>query len=111
MPKFSNEHRIASNNFLSRMKSHMLFIPPCTPAFTSKGSTFRSLDEVRDAVAKAVEFYNKRRPHMSIDMMTPVEARQYSGLMVKRWRSYREEAIAKNNPTIGLPDTSVQGLT
>lgn len=75
-----------------------------------KGKTFRSLDEVRDAVAKAVEFYKKRRPHMSIDMMTPVEARQYSGPMVKRWRSYREEAIAKNNPTIGLPDTSVQGF-
>lgn len=76
-----------------------------------KGKTFRSLGEVRDAVAKAVEFYNKRRPHMSIDMMTPVEARQYSGPMVKRWRSYREEAITKNNPTIGLPDTSVHGLT
>jgi transposase InsO family protein len=74
-----------------------------------KGMTFRSVDDVRAAVAKAVEFYNKRRPHMSIDMMTSAEARQYSGPIEKRWHSYREEAISKNNPTMGLPDASVQG--
>ena len=76
-----------------------------------KDMTFKSVDEVRAAVPKAVEFYNKRRPHMSIDMMTPEEARQYSGPIEKRWRSYREEAMAKNNPAIGLPYASVQGLT
>jgi transposase InsO family protein len=75
-----------------------------------KGMTFKSVDEVRAAVAKAVEFYNKRRPHMSIDMMTPLEARQYSGPIEKRWRSYREEALAKTNPAIGLSYAPVQGF-
>jgi len=31
---------------------------------------FRSIKEVIDAVDLAVDFYNNRRPHMSIDMMT-----------------------------------------
>ena len=75
-----------------------------------KDMTFRSVGEVRAAVTKAVEFYNKRRPHMSIDMMTPAEARLCSGPIEKRWRSYREEAIAKNNPALGLPNAPVQGV-
>ena len=74
-----------------------------------KGMTFKSIDEVREAVSKAVEFYNERRPHMSINMMTPAEARRHSGPIKKRWRSYREEAIAKNNPAWGLPADPGQG--
>lgn len=54
---------------------------------------FRCLQEVRDAVAKAVEFYNTRRPHMSIDLMTPEEAAKCKGELKKGWISYREIAI------------------
>ena len=39
-----------------------------------KGKVFRSIEEVIAAVALAVDFYNNRRPHMSIGMMTPMEA-------------------------------------
>ena len=39
-----------------------------------KGKVFRSIEEVIAAVALAVDFYNNRRPHMSIGMMTPTEA-------------------------------------
>ena len=35
---------------------------------------FCNVKEVRDAVEQAVLFYNTRRPHMSINMMTPKEA-------------------------------------
>jgi transposase InsO family protein len=38
------------------------------------GRRFRSIAEVRAGADAAVEFYNKSRPHMSIDMMTPREA-------------------------------------
>lgn len=58
-----------------------------------KDMRFSSIQEVRDAVGKAVEFYNKRRPHMSIDMMTPEEAAKCNGEIRKWWKSYREEAI------------------
>jgi transposase InsO family protein len=39
-----------------------------------KGLVFRSTDEVRAAVAVAVDFYNHEQPHMSINMMTSREA-------------------------------------
>ena len=58
-----------------------------------KDIRFTSIQEVRDAVRTAVEFYNKRRPHMSLDMMTPEEAARCNGEIRKWWRSYRDEAI------------------
>jgi len=48
---------------------------------------------VLDAVAKAVDFYNFRRPHMSINMMTPAEAALCEGVLEKWWVSYREKAV------------------
>lgn len=61
-----------------------------------KDLRFTSIKEVRDAVETAVEFYNTRRPHMSIDMMTPEEAAKCNGEIKKWWKSYREEAIKKD---------------
>ena len=57
------------------------------------GIKFRSVREVRDAVAKAVEFYNNERPHMSNNMMTPAQAAKCNGELKKWWRCYRDEAI------------------
>ena len=51
--------------------------------------------EVRAAVSEAVAFYNNERPHMSIGMMTPVEASNLTGELEKKWRSYRTEAVKK----------------
>ena len=58
-----------------------------------KDIRFRSIREVRDAIAKAVEFYNNERPHMSIDMMTPAQAAKCNGELKKWWKSYRDKAI------------------
>lgn len=58
-----------------------------------KGMTFHSIDEVRAAVADAVDFYNNERPHMSIGMKTPTEASNCTGELSKLWKSYRELAI------------------
>ena len=62
-----------------------------------KGRRFRSIAEVRAAVGDAVAFYNNERPHMSIGMMTPAEASNFTGELEKKWRSYRTEAIKKKN--------------
>ena len=35
---------------------------------------FGSIREVKEALQRAVSFYNERRPHMSLDMMTPRES-------------------------------------
>jgi hypothetical protein len=42
-----------------------------------------------------IDFYNKERPHMSLDGMTPSEASSMTGEIKKRWVSYREKAIKK----------------
>lgn len=61
-----------------------------------KGKVFHSIQEVRKAVAIAVDTYNTVRPHMSLDYKTPQEARACSEPLKKRWRSYREEAILRH---------------
>lgn len=78
-----------------------------------KDKIFMSLTDVIGAVADAVSFYNNRRPHMSIDMMTPVQAAMFSGELEKKWHSYREDAIkAKLDiPEKSLPLLNCQGLT
>lgn len=55
--------------------------------------TFEHIDQVRLAVDKAVAFYNYKRPHRSLDMKTPVQARVLTGLVNKKWKSYREEYL------------------
>jgi hypothetical protein len=42
------------------------------------------IDEIKDAVSVAVDFYNNKRPHMSIDMMTRSQAAGYSGERMKQ---------------------------
>ena len=77
-----------------------------------KGMHFTSISEVIAAVARAVDFYNNERPHMSIDMMTPAMAAFCEGEITKRWTSLREEAIKKKSleiPENRLPLPVVQG--
>lgn len=74
-----------------------------------KGMVFHTLQDVTDAVANAVNFYNTRRPHMSICMMTPVQASKCCGELEKKWHSYREDAIKKKSDIpkncLPLPDS------
>lgn len=68
-----------------------------------KGYRFKDIEQVRQAVRAAVEFYNTERPHMSIDMRTPVEAYLCSGELVKRWKSYRIQAIKRQHEVLDIP--------
>lgn len=69
-----------------------------------KGRVFHSLHEVIVAVSGATDFYNNRRPHMSINMMTPVQAASLSGELEKKWYSYRENTIKEN---LDIPKNSL----
>jgi transposase InsO family protein len=80
-----------------------------------KGVVFHNIEEVKAAVAVAIDFYNNERPHMSIDMMTPHEAAGCSGEITKRWTSYRLIAIKNRLQGLdiagnGLPLPAVRGL-
>ena len=80
-----------------------------------KDKVFRNIQEVIAAVAVAVDFYNNRRPHMSIGMMTPAEAAESTGDRDMRWHSYRLVAIkSRDNLDITencLPLPVCQGST
>ena len=58
-----------------------------------KGKTFHSKDEAEYAIGQAIDFYNNMRPHMSVDMKTPIKAAKMEGTIKKRWKSHRENAI------------------
>ena len=62
---------------------------------------FTCIEEVILAVARAVDFYNNERPHMSINMMTPAMAALCVGEIQKRWTSYREKAIREKQAWMG----------
>ena len=72
-----------------------------------KGMRFTSIEEVKAAVARAVDFYNNERPHMSIDMKTPAEAALCAGEIPKRWVSYREKAIRDKQSVLEIPKNSL----
>lgn len=78
-----------------------------------KGKVFRNINEVVAAVARAVDFYNNRRPHMSIGMKTPSEASGAAGDRDMMWTSYRHMAIKSRNnleiPENSLPLKTCQG--
>lgn len=57
------------------------------------GISFTSLQEVEEALERAVHFYNELRPHGSIGMLTPKEAAKQKGSLKKNWTSYREKYI------------------
>lgn len=61
-----------------------------------KDMRFHTIEKVRGAVKTAVGFYNNERPHMSLDMMTPAQAATKSGILNKKWVSYREKYLLTN---------------
>ena len=44
------------------------------------------LEETRKRIASDIEAYNNFRPHLSVDMKTPIEAHQLKGPLKKRWK-------------------------
>lgn len=51
---------------------------------------FADIEQVRLKVVQAIEFYNNQRPHRSLDMITPVQAKEKTGIIKKRWKSYKD---------------------
>lgn len=51
---------------------------------------FRDINQLRQRVEEAIRFYNEQRPHRSLDMMTPRQAREKTGIIKKRWTCYKD---------------------
>ena len=65
-----------------------------------KDMVFSDITQVREALRQAVLFYNHERPHLSLEMRTPVEAASETGRFRRRWNSFRERAIDANKSEI-----------
>lgn len=57
---------------------------------------FETIDDVYAVLPSRIEYYNRRRPHMSLNNLTPAQALSCRGILDKKWYSYRDEAILKN---------------
>ena len=56
---------------------------------------FTDFDSAKTAIDRAINYYNSRLPHSSVDMLTPNEAHLQVGSLKKHWRWYwKEEQIA-----------------
>jgi transposase InsO family protein len=75
-----------------------------------KDMVFKSIQEVIGAVAVAVDFYNNRRPHMSLGMKTPAEMAESTGDRNMKWKSWRLEAIKTRN-NLNIPENCLPLMT
>lgn len=48
---------------------------------------FKDLEDARKNIAEFIDFYNNKRPHMSIGMQTPAVAHEQQGIQKKCWRN------------------------
>lgn len=51
--------------------------------------------EAKKAIAQAVKVYNEKRPHASVDYLTPEQAHWKEGPLKRRWKSYSKQPKQK----------------
>jgi putative transposase len=50
--------------------------------------SYGSFEQAKQGIKNAVGIYNHKRPHSSIDMLTPFEAHSLNGELKKHWKNY-----------------------
>jgi len=55
---------------------------------------FSNIDEAKVEIKKFIEFYNKQRPHRSVQWLTPNAAHQCTGALRRIWKTYRRKEPA-----------------
>ncbi|SEN33735.1 Integrase core domain-containing protein, partial [Chitinophaga rupis] len=56
--------------------------------------TFSNYGDAVNAVGKAIDYYNRVRPHMSCNYLTPNEAHTRTGPLAKKWKP-RKKTMSK----------------
>lgn len=49
---------------------------------------FQNHKEAKKVIAKSIQIYNEKRPHASVDYLTPEQAHLKDGKIKKRWKKY-----------------------
>ena len=55
---------------------------------------FCNIDEAKTEIKKFIEFYNRQRPHRSVQWLTPNQAHECSGELRRVWKTYRRKEPA-----------------
>ena len=72
---------------------------------------FKDVDQARFVIGRFISFYNTRRPHMSIGMLTPEFAHQQLGEQKKMWKSKvftSNKTIVQENDVLLFTQKQVQ---
>lgn len=56
------------------------------------GHSFASIEQARQALLKAVDIYNQKRPHESLAYLTPDQAHELTGIIKRSWKNYTKVA-------------------
>jgi putative transposase len=66
----------------------------------SLGRTFFSYEQAKQLAREAIEYYNQTRPHASCNYLTPSQAHERSGVMIKKWRPAKSKTGKMQNSLI-----------
>lgn len=55
---------------------------------TERQMSFRSFKNAQESMNKIVEFYNTKRPHRSVEWLTPIQAHEEIGELKRQWKTY-----------------------
>ena len=51
----------------------------------------KNCDDAKTVVHEIIGIYNTLRPHSSIEMLTPDQAHQRTGVLKKLWKTYKRK--------------------
>jgi putative transposase len=63
---------------------------------------FDNIDKANEAVQNAVELYNNKRPHSSLNYLTPVQAHQLTGIIKRNWKNYKQACQPNQEQRLAL---------
>lgn len=58
---------------------------------TDKQINFCNIETAKKEIAKFIEFYNTKRPHRSLNWLTPAKAHLKQGVLKRMWRNYKSK--------------------
>ena len=58
---------------------------------------YDNFEQASSRIPEIVDIYNNSRPHLSCDMLTPVEAHSSNGPLKKHWKKYRNQVIDRSS--------------
>ncbi|TAG50946.1 MAG: hypothetical protein EAZ27_14020 [Cytophagales bacterium] len=55
---------------------------------TEKQIHFKDLETAKTEIKINIDYYNQKRPHRSIEMLTPNAAHMHKGELKRQWKTY-----------------------